>query len=98
MASYWAKQDDQEFSLKVKHEMQAAAIAVMNESEGTVHHVERLIYASKILDGSASLKEFCIGVLTNATIKAHVTADTDYTSDLAFVVTSNFNAFAGVGA
>ena len=96
MADYWKYQKNKEFAGKVKHEMQLAAIAIMAEAAETANHADRILYAKKILDGEASITEFCIGVLTNSTVKAHVIAGTDYTSDLAFVVQSMFNAFAGI--
>jgi len=96
MADYWKYQKNKEFAGKVKFEMQLAAIAIMAEAAETANHADRIIYAKKILDGEASITEFCIGVLTNSTVKAHVVAGTDYTSDLAFIVQSMFNAFAGI--
>jgi len=95
-ADYWTFHKNDEFKNKVKYEMQVAAIAIMAEAADTANHAERVVYAKKILDGSASIEEFAIGVLTNASVKAKVTADQDYTSDLAFTVSSLFNAFAGV--
>ncbi|MBW2632255.1 MAG: hypothetical protein JRC90_10975 [Deltaproteobacteria bacterium] len=76
--------------------MQLAAVAVMSEAAETTNHAERVVYAKNVLNGSASISEVAIGVLTNATIKVHLAALTDYTDDLAFVVQSMFNAFAGV--
>lgn len=96
MANYWEYQNNKEFYNKIKWEMQKAAIAVMAELATVDNHALRVTYAKSILDGSASVKEFAIGVLTNATIKTHITDDTDYTADLAFTVSSMFNAFAGV--
>ncbi len=96
MGDYWTYHKDHEFKNKVKSEMQAAAIAVMEEVGTTENHAERVIYAKKILNGSALVEEFCIGVLMDTTIKAHVTAGTDYTDDLDTAVTSLFNAFAEI--
>lgn len=96
MADYWTFYKNDEFKNKVKHEMQAAAIAVMAEAAETANHTERVAYAEKILSGEASVQEFCIGVLTNQDVKTAVTNSTDYTEDLAYVVTTIFNAFAGV--
>ena len=96
MANYWEYQNNKEFKGKVKYEMQTAAIAIMNEAAETANHAERVVYAKKFLSGEASIQEFCIGVLTNPTIKGHITDETDYTSDLAFVTSSIFNAFAEV--
>lgn len=96
MADYWKFHNNNEFQDKVKFEMQTAAIAVMAEAAETANHVERVVYAKSILDGSASVQEMAIGVLTNLTIKAQVIADEDYTDNLAYAVTTMFNAFAGV--
>ena len=96
MAEYWRFQNNNEFLDKVKYEMQAAAIAVMAESAETASHTERVAYAKTILTGTASVKEFAIGILTNSTIKTKVEADQDYTSDLTYVTSTLFNAFAGV--
>ena len=96
MADYWSFYKTDEFKEKVNWEMQAAAIAVMSEDNTITSHTERVAYAESILDGSANVSEFALGVSTNTTIKAHIIDDTDYTSDLAFVVSSMFNAFAGI--
>ena len=56
------------FQRKVKYYMQKAAIAVLGELGTTSGHAERVIYANKILDGTASVYEYAVGVTTNATI------------------------------
>lgn len=94
MANYW--EYNKEFKGKVEHEMVSAAIAIMAESAATDNHAERVIYAKKILSGEASVIQVCKGFSTNSTIKAHLVAETDYTSDLAYVMGTLFNAFAGV--
>lgn len=96
MADYWKIHNNDEFRMKVEHEMIAAAIATMAEDDATAGHAERVAYAQTILDGSASVQQMAKGVATNATIKTHLSNATDYTSDLAFVVNSLFNAYAGV--
>ena len=97
MASYWKFHNNNEFQDRIKHEMQTAAIAVMAEAADTASHAERVVYAKSILDGSASVKEFCIGIMTNADVKAAVTSVGDpYAVDLVYVTASMFNAFAGV--
>ena len=96
MADYWRKHNDEDMKAKVKYEMVKAAIAVMAEAAETEGHAARIVYAGKILDGSASVENMVIGVIMNDTIKAKVSADTDYSSDLAFVINSLFNAYAGV--
>lgn len=94
MADYWKY--NKEFKGKVEYEMVNAAIAIMAEAADTANHAERVIYAKAILDGSYNKNELYIGFATNSTIKTHLTADTDYTNDLAYVATTLFNAFAGV--
>ncbi len=94
MAAYW--EYTAEFTGKVEFEMVAAAIAVMAESVDTENHLQRVAYAKSILNGVINPKQWHYGFAANATIKAHLIADTDYTSDLAFVASSLFNAFAGV--
>lgn len=99
MANYWEYQNNKEFYHKIKWEMQAAAIAVMAELAETPGHTERIAYAQKILDGTASVKEFAIGVLTNADVEAAISnaaIGNPYGVDLTYVVNSMFNAFAGV--
>ena len=94
MAEYWKY--NKEFKGKVEYEMVNAAIAIMAEAADTVNHAERVIYAKTILDGTYNKNELYTGFATNSTIKSHLIANTDYTSDLAFVAGSLFNAFAGV--
>jgi len=94
MGMYW--KFGKTYKGKVEHEMVKAAIAVMAEAADTANHAERVIYAKSILDGSYNREMLYIGYATNSTIKANHEADTDYTSDLAYVATTLFNAFAGV--
>ncbi len=94
MGNYW--EYNKEFKAKVEYEMVAAAIAVMSESADTANHTERVAYAKAILEGEYNKTELYIGFATNATIKGHLVADKSYTSDLAYVASTLFNAFAGV--
>ena len=96
MSVYWKIHNQDEFRMKVEHEMITAAIAVMAEEDTTEGHALRVEYAQTILDGTASVQQMAKGVATNASIKTHISNQTDYTSDLAFVVNSLFNAYAGV--
>ncbi len=82
-----------QFVERVKYFMQKAAIAIMAETLSTTGHTERVAYAKKVLDETASAKEFTIAVLTNSTVAVAGSAATD--SDLEFTVNSMFNAFAG---
>lgn len=75
--------------------MQKAAIAILGEEGSTAGHAERVVYAKEILAGTASVYEFAVGVVTNSTIAGKIDAETDYDSDLEFVVNSMINDFAG---
>jgi hypothetical protein len=83
------------FQRKVKYYMQKAALAVLGEESTTKGHTERVAYAKKVLDGTASIYEFAVGVTTNSTIAAKLDAKSDYDSDLEFVINSMFSDFAG---
>ena len=87
--------NDKGFQNKVKLLMQKASIAIIGESGSTAGHDERVTYAKKVLEGTASVYEFAVGVVTNTTIAGKIDSGTDYDSDLEFVVSSMFNDFAG---
>lgn len=94
MSDYWKY--NKEFKGKIDYEVVKVAIAVMAEAADVVNHTERVVYAKTILNETANKNQVYIGFATNSTIKTHLTSDTDYTDDLAFVASSLFNAFAGV--
>jgi len=90
-----------EFLRRVEYALKKAAIAVMAEDGGTANHAERVVYATKVIDGEASIAEASKGVVTNATL----TSSGDLSAsplfgisdgDLEFTVNSMFDAFAGV--
>lgn len=89
-----------QFQNRVEYCLKKAAVAVMAEDAGTTNHTDRVTYAVKVLDGSASVGEAAKAVVTNATLTA--SGDSSATnmgisdSDLEFTVNSMFNAFAGV--
>lgn len=87
--------NDNDFQKKVKYYMQKAAISVLGEEGSTAGHADRLVYAKKILAGEASIKEYCIGIVTNTTIAGKIAAAKNYDDDLEFVVNSMFSDFAG---
>ena len=86
---------DQDFQDKIRFFMVKAAISVMAEINTTDFHTERAAYAIKILSGTASVDAYALGVSANDTVKAKIDAETDYDSDLEFVVNSLFTAYAG---
>jgi len=86
---------NEEFRDKITFYLVKASIAVMAEASTTEHHIKRVDFAQQILHTGFVLEAYFIGVMTNATIKAHIDAGTSYDSDLEFVVNSLFTAFAG---
>lgn len=92
---YMSTAKDEGFQRKIKLCMQKAAIDVIGEDDQTPGHAERVIYAKKILGGTADVQEYSIGVVTNSTIQGKIDSQTNYDSDLQFVVESMFNDFAG---
>lgn len=89
-----------QFKQRVEYCLKKAAVAIMAEDAGTANHAERVVYANKVLDGTASVVEAAKAVVTNATLTA--SGDSDAANmgisdgDLEFTVNSMFNAFAGV--
>ena len=78
-----------------------AAIAVMAELNTVTNHAERVVYAKKILDGSANMDLYTLAVATNSTIQNEATqtpADGFNVpdADIEFAVNSLFDAMAGV--
>jgi len=93
--------DDQSFQARVYYFMQKAAIAVSSEDQVTTNHALRVAFATKILGGTALVKTYSVGVVTNATIAstANALASPDFgilDSDIEFVVNSLYDAFSGV--
>lgn len=88
------------FQSRVKYCMNKAAVAVMAEEAATANHSERVVYAKKVLDGTASVSAYATAVVTNATITSEGDSDAAdmgvSDGDLEFTVNSMFNAFAGV--
>ena len=88
------------FIERVGFYMKKAAVAVMSEDAGTVSHAERVVYADKIIAGTASVREYSLGVMTNATMEAAADPDIEGNgisdTDLEFTVNSMFNAYAGI--
>ena len=89
-----------EWLARVKFYMQKSAIAVMAELGSVANHTERVAYAKKVLDGTASIVEYSFGVVTNSTVLAAISDSLDdngvIDADLEFTVNSLFNAYAGV--
>jgi len=89
------------FRKRVEYCMKKAAVAIMAEDAATANHAERVVYSSKILDGSASVAEYAKAVVTNATLTANGDIGSSPThgisdGDLEFTVNSMINAMAGV--
>ncbi len=92
---YMHTANDEGFQRKVKLCMQKAAVDVLAEVPTTGGHSLRVTYANKILDGTASIYEMCVAVVTNPDIQTDINSQIDYDNDLQFVVNSMINPFAG---
>ena len=89
---------------RIKFAMQKGAVAVMAEA-GTVNgHAKRAAYAEVVLSGDASIYEYSVGVVTNATILSSLNISTNpdgsniTDGDVEFTVNSMWDAFSGVTA
>ena len=80
--------NDMTFQAKCRQKFYESAVAVGSEDPETANHDNRLKVAQKIIYGELTGLQMAMSVLTNATIQAHITASTDYDSDLAFVCNS----------
>ncbi len=79
---------------KIRYHIVAAALAVMAEEEGHANHANRLAYARVVLTAGANIYQLTVAVAVNATITAKIEAGTDYDDDIAYVITTIFDAFA----
>lgn len=80
-----------EFRQRIEYLAIKSAIAVVNEDAGTANHAARLVFAKKILGGTAPIGEIALAVMTNSTIASEGNASSD--ADLEFTINSIFNAF-----
>jgi len=89
------------FRDRVEYYLKKASVAIMAEDAATANHAERVTYASKILDGDASIAEAAKAIVTNATLTTsgdlsespnHGISD----SDLEYTVSTMIDALAGV--
>jgi uncharacterized protein with ATP-grasp and redox domains len=89
--------DTNGFQKKIKYFMQKAAIAVLGETDPIGdEHTSRVEFAKKVLDGTASVYEYTVGVVTNSTIASTIDAGNEPTdADLEFAVNSMFSDFSG---
>ena len=90
--------EERGFQRQVEYFMKKAAIAVMSEDTGTTNHAERVLFAKEVLNGTASVRAFAVGVATNATIATAISNGSDVSdSDVEFTVNSIYNAYALAG-
>lgn len=95
---YSQKAKDYTFQQRVKHYMQAAAVAIMNEGSGVTNHAERVVYAQKILNGSADVEEMANAIVTQSDIKTDIgNGDEPTDAHIESAVSALFNALAGIG-
>lgn len=79
---------------KLNYYLTAAAIAVMAEEDTHDNHTNRQAYAKTILRGQADIYQVALAVVSNLTVSGKIEADEDYDSDIAYVITTIFDAFA----
>ena len=79
---------------KLRYYLVAAAIAVMNESDTTPNHANRLAYARTILRGQENIQQVAMAFVANTTIAGKIETGEDYDSDIAYVISTIFDAFA----
>jgi hypothetical protein len=91
-----AVRNDMDLAGRVEYALMVAAVNIMAEVNTTPSHATRVIYATKVLTGTASIRSAVLAVLTNATIAADATSASILDSDIQFAVNSVFNALAGV--
>ena len=85
------------FKRKVEYELYAAAVNVMAEVNTTANHAARVTFATNVLVGQADIRSAVIATLTNATLASAANMDAISDGDLPFVISSVFNALAGIG-
>lgn len=88
------------FQSRVQYFMQGYALTVMAEANTVTSHSLRVIYANKVLTGTANVVQYAVAVVTNSTITGEASlTGTDFSipdSDIQFQVDSIFNSMAGV--
>ena len=94
MGDIYAEVESKEAQRKIRYYFAKAAVAVVAEDGGTTNHAERMVFAGDILYGTIADKTLTWPIMTNATIAGKIASDTDYTSDIEFVVNSMYDAFA----
>ncbi len=80
---------DTGFQAKVKYFMSKSAVAIMGDAAGP-----RTTYASAVLDGSASVFEMSVAVLSDTAVVAAGVAVTD--AEIESAITGRWNAMSGV--
>lgn len=97
-----AAANDEGFQNRVKYYMQKGAAAVIGELNTTPGHVERKAYADGVFDGTESVFEMAVAVVTNGTIITNIGAQGGHTAvtdaDIEFTVNSLWDDFSGFEA
>jgi len=85
--------NDKGFRNRVKWAMQKAAIAIMGETAGP-----RTVYATAVLDGSASIQEMAISVSTDSAVETALDTSPQTPSDIEIdnAITARWDAMSGV--
>ena len=94
MADFFDTIQGARFQTQTRFYANQAAIAVKNEDPATPHHAERAAFAARILAGNAPFYEMSLSIGSNATVRQKIEGDTDYDSDLSYVMATIFDAYA----
>ena len=98
--------NDPAFQNRIQYALEVAAENVMAEAGNVTGHAQRVGFSTHVLNGSVSIHEVTIAVMTNSTIagEADITknlAVPSYAipdSDIQFTINSLYSILAGVAA
>jgi hypothetical protein len=85
------------YTERVEYALYVAAVNVMGEVNTTPNHAARVTFASKVLGGQANIRAAVLLSLTASVTSQAANADAIADADLQTVITSDFNALAGIG-
>ncbi len=97
---------DSAFQRRVQYALEVAAVNVMAEAGNTAAHAQRVGFSTHVLNGSVSILEVTIAVMTNSTIASEADATKSASTpsyaipdgDIQFTVNSLYSTLAGVPA
>lgn len=94
MAEFYDVLQSNRFQTQCRYYVNQASIAVKSEAPTHPNHDDRVLFANKVLAGIAPFYEMSLSIGSNATIRGKIEADQEYDSDIAYVVTTIYDAYA----